>query len=247
MKLWSIPLQPSYSGPIVWGQRVFTTETVDERSERVVAVDRQTGETLWTQQWDGAMKVPFFAASRGSWIRATPACDGQRVYVGGMRDVLTALDVQTGTIIWQVNFVEKLQSPLPSFGFVSSPLIDGDALYVQAGGGVVKLDKQTGDIQWRALADGGGMYGSAFSSPVINTLGGMRQLIVQSREKLAGIALDTGQELWTQDVPAFRGMNILTPTVVDDHIFTSSYGGKSFYYAGDADGSGVSCRDGVGK
>ena len=164
-------MQPSYSGPIVWGERVFTTETVDERTERVVAVDRQTGETLWTQQWDGAMKVPFFAASRGSWIRATPACDGQRVYVGGMRDVLSALDVQTGKIIWQVNFVEKLQSPLPSFGFVSSPLIDGDALYVQAGGGVVKLDKQTGEIQWRALADGGGMYGSAFSSPVIEYAG----------------------------------------------------------------------------
>ena len=56
-------------------------------------------------------------------------------------------------------------------------------------------------------------------------------MIVQSREKLAGIDLASGAVLWSQDVPAFRGMNILTPTVVDDHLFTSSYGGKSFFYA----------------
>ena len=80
----------------------------------------------------------------------------------GWRDVLVALDLRTGEIVWKVNFVEKLQSPLPSFGFVSSPLIDGDALFVQAGGGVVKLDKRSGNVQWRSLADGGGMYGSSF-------------------------------------------------------------------------------------
>ena len=48
VKQWSVTLQPSYSGPVVWGDTVFTTETVDERVERVVAIERQSGKTRWT-------------------------------------------------------------------------------------------------------------------------------------------------------------------------------------------------------
>lgn len=43
--------------------------------------------------------------------------------------------------------------------------------------------------------------------------------------------------LWSQDVPAFRGMNILTPTVVGNRVFTSSYGGESFLYDVKKDGN----------
>lgn len=227
---WRIKLQPSYSGPIVWGDRVFTTETVDKRFERVTALNRDTGELLWTQQWEGSMTVPFFAASNGSWIRSTPACDGELLFVAGMRDVLVALDVQTGEVRWQVDFVQQLEASLPAFGFVCSPLLDGDDLYVQAGGRVLKLEKRTGKIIWETLADGGGMYGSAFSSPVLADIRGERQLLVQTRTELAGVDPATGSVLWKQEVPAFRGMNILTPTVWQDLVFTSSYGGRTFMY-----------------
>ena len=74
------------------------------------------------------------------------------------------------------------------------------------------------------------MNGSAFSSPIIATLAGKPQLVVQTREKLAGIDLQTGDVLWSQVVPAFRGMNILTPVIVGDAIFTSSYQNKSWLY-----------------
>ena len=85
---WSVPLGPSYSGPIVSDQLVFTTETKNEKSEVVFALERKTGEERWRAEWKGAMKVPFFAASNGSWIRSTPAYDGECLYVAGMRDVL---------------------------------------------------------------------------------------------------------------------------------------------------------------
>jgi outer membrane protein assembly factor BamB len=147
-----------------------------------------------------------------------------------MRDVLVCLDAASGKELWRHDFPQELKTPPPDFGFVSSPLVDGNFVYVQAGASVVKLDKRTGRIVWRQLKDQGGMLGSAFSSPVIATLCGQRQLVVQSREKLAGIDLEDGQVLWTQTVPAFRGMNILTPTVVGDEIFTSTYQNKSWLY-----------------
>jgi len=233
--LWRVPLGPSYSGPIVSDQFVFTTETKDKKSEVVLALDRKTGEQRWRTEWEGAMTVPFFAASNGSWIRSTPAYDGKNLFVAGMRDVLVCLNADTGAESWRVDFVQQFDTPLPAFGFVCSPLVDEDAVYVQAGASVVKLDKATGDVLWRALDDGGGMFGSAFSSPILADLAGTRQLLVQTREQLVGIDPMTGSVHWRQKVPAFRGMNILTPVVVGDAVFTSSYRNKSWLYRVTAD------------
>ena len=228
--LWRVELPPSYSGPVVSDAAVFVTGTADKKTEVVVALDRKSGKELWRAEWPGALTVPFFAASNGSWMRSTPACDGESLYVAGMRDVLVALDVRTGKEQWRVDFIKEFNSPPPAFGFVSSPLLEGDSLYVQAGASLVQLDKKTGKIIWRVLKDEGGMMGSAFSSPVLATLAGRRQLIVQTREKLAGVDPKTGDVLWEQKVPNFRGMNILTPVVFGDSIFTSSYQNKSWLF-----------------
>jgi len=238
--LWRVPLGPSYSGPIVTDDAVFTTETLDREREVVHALDRKTGKQRWRVEWNVAITVPFFAASHGSWIRSTPAYDGECLYVAGMRDVLVCLAADTGREHWRVDFVDRFKTPLPAFGFVCSPLVDGTAVYVQAGASVVKLDKKSGTVLWRVLKEKGDMTDSAFSSPLIAQLAGKRQLLVQTREQLAGVELETGDVLWTQTVPAFRGMNILTPVVVGDTIFTSTYRNQSWLYRVVRDGDGFS-------
>jgi outer membrane protein assembly factor BamB len=206
---------------------VFTTETKDKTWEVVTAFDRKTGEQLWSTQWEGALSVPFFAKSNGDWIRSTPALDGDRLYVAGMRDVLVCLDARDGQEVWRKDFVSELDAPLPDFGFVCSPLVDEQAVYVQAGASFLKLDKLTGEIVWRTLEDQGGMWGSVFSSPVFAELAGTHQLVVQTREKLAGVNPADGTVLWEQPVEAFRGMNILTPVTLGDILFTSTYRGRT--------------------
>jgi outer membrane protein assembly factor BamB len=226
-RVWGVALGPSYSGPIVGTDRVFTTETKDKKVEVVTALDRKTGTAIWSRAWEGALSVPFFAKSNGDWIRSTPALAGDRLYVAGMRDVLVCLEAGDGKEIWRVDFVKELGSPLPSFGFVCSPLVDGDSVYVQAGASFVRLNRTNGQVIWRTLKDQGGMWGGVFSSPVFADLAGKRQLLVQTREKLVGVEPADGQVLWERAVEAFRGMNILTPVVLGDHVFTSSYGGKT--------------------
>jgi outer membrane protein assembly factor BamB len=230
-RLWRVDLGPSYSGPVVAGDLVIVTETRDAKTEHVRALDRATGKERWHVEWEGSMSVPFFAASNGSWIRSTPCVDGDRVYVAGMRDLLVCLEAATGKELWRVDFTAALESPLPAFGFVSSPLVIGDHVYVQAGSGFVKLEKATGKVVWRTLDDGGGMMGSAFSSPYPATIGGVFQILVQTREELAGIDPENGTVLWKTPVEAFRGMNIVTPSVHDGRVFTTSYGGGSFLFA----------------
>jgi len=227
---WRVKLGPSYSGPIVSADRVFVTETKDKQFEVVKALDRATGDQIWETQWEGSLTVPFFAKSNGDWIRSTPALDGDCLYVAGMRDVLVCLNASDGKVIWRKDFVEELKSTVPGFGCVCSPLVLGDYVFIQAGGGFLKLDKHNGKIIWNVLSDGGGTFGSAFSSPSIATIDGRAQILVQTRTHLAAVDADNGKVLWRKELPAFRGMNILTPTVVDGAVFASSYGGKTMLF-----------------
>lgn len=228
---WSASLEDSYSGPILANDMVYTTETVGRQDETLIALSVETGEQVWKQAWAGAMSVPFFAKSNGDWIRSTPATDGDCVVVGGMRDVVACFDAKSGDERWRIDFVKDHGAALPPFGLVCSPAIVDDAVYMQAGGAVRKIDLKSGELIWEQLPDDGGMSGGAFSSPTLAKIHGVEQLVVQTRTTLGGIELATGKVLWKQDIAAFRGMNILTPTVWNDCVFTSSYGGKSLLFS----------------
>ncbi len=227
---WSVPLAEGYASPVLADDKVFSVETRDKTEEVVRAFDRRDGSPLWEYVVPGAMKVPFYAAKNGSWARSTPATDGSHLYVLSMVDVLTCLDAQTGKPVWQVDFKERVGERVPAFGGVSSPLIDGDALFIQGGFAVTQVDRKSSESRWRVLEDRGGVFGGAFSSPIIATLAGKSQLVAQTRSTLAGIDRESGEVLWSTPVKAFRGMNILTPAVAGNRVFTATYGGGSFCF-----------------
>jgi len=141
---------------------VISVETRGKREEVVRAFERSSGKQLWEHVAQGAMKVPFFAAKNGSWARSTPATDGEFVYVLSMVDVLTCLEVETGRVIWELDFKTREGTGVPSFGGVSSPMIDGDFLYVQGGSAATKLERSSSKNLWRVMEDRRGMFGGSF-------------------------------------------------------------------------------------
>jgi outer membrane protein assembly factor BamB len=230
-QLWRVELDKGYSGPIVSADRVFVFETSGGDTELVRALDRATGREMWRASWPGKISVPFYAKRSGDWVRSTPAFDGKTLYVGGMEEVLVALDARTGKERWRVDFPQRFKTAKPDFGFASSPLVDGSYLYVQAANSMVKLDAGTGATIWRKLEHGDGvMESGAFSSPLLAKIAGRRQLLVQTRTHLHGLDPETGSDLWSQFVPNFRGMNILTPAVHGDSVFTSTYQNESYLF-----------------
>ncbi len=234
---WRVPLGKGYPGPVVAADRVFVVESAADEAAVVKALDRATGKVLWEKRWASGADVPFFAAANGDWVRSTPAYDGKTLFLGDMRETVVALDGATGEEKWRLEAPQRFKAAVPDFGFASSPLVDGDHLYVQAANSLLKLDKNTGAVLWRALASDAGMTESgAFSSPVIATLAGRRQLVVLTRTRLVGVDLGKGDELWSRDVPHFRGMHILTPVVVGDTVFTSPYRQGSYLFAVKKDG-----------
>lgn len=234
---WEAPLQPSYSGPITDGKWVFTTETVDKSLERMTAYDLATGELKWSAQWAGAIEVPPYAAVNGSWFKSTPTLAEGALVVLGMRDEVVCLDPATGQIRWRADLAERFSARRPPFGGVCSPIIDQGAVYVMAGGGTVKLSLSDGSTLWRTLADEG-EDDDALSSPVIATLAGVRQLVVQTRTRLCGVDLTSGGLLWSTRIEAYRNMNILTPTLIGDRIFTAAQQGRAQCFQ-------ISLNDGV--
>ena len=241
--VWEKPHDPSYSGPVVFNGLLFTTETVDKKYEKVTAYNLSDGSVAWTTQWEGAMKVPFFAAANGSWIRATPACSEDGLVVVGIRDNVVCLDPKTGAKKWSVDFPKQMGSPMPMFGAACSPLIDGDSVYMQSGGATLKLSMADGSVIWKTLDNATSSSPGAFSSPAIATLSGKRQLLVQTRLELCGVDLETGSVLWSQPIEAFRGMNILTPLAIGDRIFTSAHSGKAQLFEITRDGDNWSITE----
>lgn len=223
---WRVPVGPGYSGPAVAGGRVFITDYQKREgggAERVLCLDEQTGNVLWTFENASADYGKF---QYNSGPRSTPTVDGDRVYVLGGAGDLYCLDVKTGQQQWKVNLLAQFQAKMPTWGFSAAPLVYGDLVIVPAGGTnssrIVALSKLTGNEVWRALP---GETDIAYSSPIIVKAGGVDQLIDYIPGEVSSLNPQTGQVYW--QIP-FEGMtSVATPVVAGNKLLcTNFYGGS---------------------
>ena len=149
---WKVDL-PGRSGatPIISGDRIFVTVT--EGTELGLwALDRATGSQLWTQPLGSGNE----RLMKGNRANPSPVTDGESVWVLTGTGLLRRFDMD-GNEIWMHNIQEKHGEWGLLWGYGSSPLLDGDDLYVQVLHGfytddpsyIVKIDKETGDTLWR--------------------------------------------------------------------------------------------------
>ena len=181
---WRVPIRSGFAGPAVADGRVFVLdyqETPGSRTmdgaERLVCLDEETGEVLWTHEWPTTYRMLMSTYATGP--RATPTVDGDRVYVVGATGMILCLETDTGEVVWQINSMEEYNTYVPVWGVSSSALIDGDTVICIVGGEpgakVVKFDKHTGTEIWRALSSDWEM---GYAQPIILEAGGVRQLII---------------------------------------------------------------------
>ena len=226
---WSTPLRAGYSGPAVADGRVFITdwaEDPDSRTldgtERALALDEQTGEVLWTHEWQTSYRMLSVAYAVGP--RATPTVDGDRVYVVGGTGRLFCLDVATGRVLWEKDYVAEYGTSVPTWGIVSAPLVDGDRLITVVGGEpdalVVAFDKHTGEEIWRAIEVTSEM---GYAQPIIYEAGGARQLIIWHPQALASLDPVTGELYWEQPWEVGMGVTVATPVRSGDYLLVSQF------------------------
>ena len=226
---WRVPIRSGYSGPAVAGGLVFVTDweedpesrTVDG-TERLVVLDEQTGELLWTHEWPTSYRMLMFSYAVGP--RATPTVDGDRVYVVGATGRLLCLNVETGALIWEKDYIADYDTSVPTWGVASAPLVDGDRLIALVGGEpdalVMAFDKHTGEEIWRAIEVTSEM---GYGQPVIYEAGGTRQLIVWHPTALTSLNPETGAVYWDQPWEVRESISVATPARGGDYLLVSQF------------------------
>ena len=228
---WRTPVRSGFAGPAVADGRVFVLDwredpesrTLDG-TERLVALDEETGAVLWTHEW--ATSYRMLQASYAIGPRATPTVDGDRVYAVGASGALRCVDAASGELIWSRNYIDDYDTSVATWGVASAPLVDGDRLIAIVGGEpdalVVAFDKRTGAELWRAVEVVGEM---GYGQPVIYEAGGVRQLIVWHTAALASLDPETGETYWEEPWEVGAGMSVATPVRDGDYLLVSQ-----FYY-----------------
>jgi len=240
---WRTPVNSGYAGPAVANGRVFVTDSrrikANQAIERAIALDENTGKVLWTKEWQADYSGMQLVYAIGP--RATPTVDGDRVYVLGASGNLMALDVKTGNVIWQKDYLADFNASIPSWGIAGAPLVDGDRLICLVGGEpngkVIALNKITGVEVWRSLSSD---TEPGYNQPIIIEAGGARQLILFHPDGFSALDPNTGKVYWEVEHRVQMGIVVATPVQSGSYLFfTSQYGGARMLKV-DADKPGAS-------
>jgi outer membrane protein assembly factor BamB len=188
-EMWRVPIGAGFSPISIVGDRLFTMDS-DEQTEFALCLDAESGETVWRVPMG-----PLFRDSNGDGPRSGPTVDGNRVYMLSSRGRLAALDTASGDTVWRLEYEEAFGSELPTWGFSTAPLVDGDLLIMEVGGSgaraIAALDKDTGELHWTAQ-EGTIVY----SSPILVELGGIRQFVFLLQQKTVALNRE-GEEIWS--------------------------------------------------
>lgn len=167
-------------GVAVSGDTVFASTGFGE----VVAVNTATGDIIWRQELDAA-------------VRAAPTVLGDKVFVVARDDKSYALDAENGRVKW------RMQSASGDAGVVggASPAAVGPVVVVPfASGEVIGTLARNGRQIWSAALSGGrrgtvrGRLSDITGDPVID---GDRVYVANQSGRLAALDRRSGERLWS--------------------------------------------------
>lgn len=228
---WSLRM-PDRSGatPIVWGDLVFL-HVSDGKRLSLWAVNRTTGQPLWKKHLsDGDHRQ-----RKQNMSSPSPVTDGRHVWVMTGTGVLKAFDFE-GTERWSRDIQKDYGRFGLNWGYASSPLLHGDALFVQVLHGMktddpsylLKLDAPSGKTLWRIERPTKAVMESpdAYTTPALVRHGASLEVVVTGGDVATGHDPATGKELWRIDglnpdnqamyrivaSPVVAGSTIIAPT-----------------------------------
>jgi len=229
---WKIALpERGNSTPIVWGTKIFLTQTVGTK-RTLMCLDRKDGRTLWQAGPEWTEKEVTHGTN--PYCSSSPVTDGERViaWFGSAGLWCWSLD---GKEQWHIDLGRQSHV----WGWAASPVLHGDLCILNFGPGepsfVIAVNKKTGKEVWRfnvpdpvvkeGPGGGKGATGSWNTGRVV-TVGKAEQFILSLPGAVFGLDPKTGKELWH-----CNGLNALAysePVVGDSAIAGfGGYGGFS--------------------
>jgi outer membrane protein assembly factor BamB len=195
---WRLELPGSAgSTPVVWGDRIFLTSA--DKEDLVLICADTAGHQLWKQVV--ATGDTEYRKDEGNNASQSPSTDGQHVWAMFGTGDLACFDVD-GKPVWKLNVQDRYGKFQMNWGFHSSPVLDGDKLYLQLihsnGWTVVALDKLTGDEVWKQTrpSDARGESKESYSTPFVYRDANNEYLLTHGADYIVAHRLSDGQELW---------------------------------------------------
>ncbi|MEM9281242.1 MAG: PQQ-binding-like beta-propeller repeat protein [Verrucomicrobiota bacterium] len=208
--LWEIERGRGHSGPVILGERLVLIHQFDQEEE-VLCLDASNGSTIWNHRYPVEVSQSYGIVDTP---RSSPTIDPETglVYTLGNDGDLICLDIESGSVVWELE-LETRFGPAPFFfGYGSSPLIYKEQLIIQAGSDsatVAALNKSNGEMIWTVDHQWNGSY----ASPVIGEINGEDRLFV-----FAGGMVD----------PPHGGLLCINPT---DGVLDSAFRWRSENFA----------------
>ena len=231
--LWSRPLGLGHSGIVTSGDLLFTLYRPGKQVSRtgpwqaeevVVALDAQTGNTVWEHRYPSEP----FDFSQGPGPHSTPLIVGSRLFATGTNKQVHALDTKSGKLLWVRDLVKDLGAPprlirpAVKAGYAVSPLAYRDTIILQAGGpgqAVIALRQSDGSVAWKS-----GDFLVSESSPILIDVGGQTQAVVFAAQAVYGLDPADGRIIWSHPHDTNGDMNNSTPIWGSDNVLLISSG-----------------------
>ena len=220
-ELWQTELPAGASSPCIASERIFLTGFADGKLE-TLCVDRKDGRILWRKSVTPE-KVEEVQKGIGSPASATPATDGERVYVYFSSFGMLAYDFE-GREVWR----HPLPLPFQEYGFGSgsSPVVcDGKVLLnrdADKDSELLVFEARTGKTAWRVARPD---FRMSWSTPVIWRHDGATEVVVAGQQRAKAYDLKDGSERWL-----VRGLPMAvctTPVLGDGLLYIAAWSSGS--------------------
>jgi outer membrane protein assembly factor BamB len=217
--LWRQPIGGGYGSFAIANGVAFTIEQRRE-NEVIAAYEIATGREVWTHSWP----AHFDESMGGDGPRSTPSWGEGKLYALGALGHLACLNCDDGREIWSRNVLSENSAPTPTYGVAASPLLFDHQVLVLAGAGrghsLVTYDRKDGHPIWSTLDDVTG-----YSTPMLVTLDGERQIVVSLEKRTVGLNPDDGKVLWEYPWQVLnKQLPIAQPVILSSNRFLLSAG-----------------------
>ena len=211
--VWKVEVGAGYSTPLLMGDRIYQHARINGE-EVLWCLERKTGKPVWRQATAVEFEAGRGGERHGLGPKSTPVIADGRVFTLSITGLLAGWAAEDGKPLWRRDFRERFDVSHPYWGTATSPVVEGGRLYVHTGscekGALFCIDPKTGKDLWVRDEDA-----NCYSSPIIETIDGVRQLVEFNHAGLCGIDLETGSLLWKHPFP-HHGNNQNTPTPARD-------------------------------
>ncbi|MCZ6673850.1 MAG: PQQ-binding-like beta-propeller repeat protein [Verrucomicrobia bacterium] len=192
------------STPAIWGDSLYIT-CFEDGVDTVIAFD-MNGK----RKWEAQLGIGTEGSHRaGTGANSSPVVDPSGVYVYFKSGSLAKLS-HAGKELWKTNLQKTYSLDGHWWDEGSSPVLEDGKVFVavmqqterrdgqKCETYVVAFDKDTGKEAWKVERNTGANVESndAYTTPLIATIDGQKQLVVWGADQLSGHSLKNGKLIW---------------------------------------------------